>query len=149
MAISMLKIRRPLGRLIFNMGIAIPGKTVFLIETAPRTLPPCWMKDTTYCYDVSITNNSTTCIDLKLDNMYKCAILSLLFLGYWIRLAVCLFKKIFFSSSACDREDVVEHQFMPYESKISKSPGNTCCFVMSRCFVVLYWTFLTYINVIQ
>ena len=38
MAISMLKIRRPLGRLIFNMGIAIPGKTVFLIETAPS----CW-----------------------------------------------------------------------------------------------------------
>ena len=36
MMISMLKIRRPLGRLIFNMGIAIPGKTVFLIETAPR-----------------------------------------------------------------------------------------------------------------
>ena len=35
MAISMLKIRRPLGRLIFNMGIAISGKTVFLIETAP------------------------------------------------------------------------------------------------------------------
>ena len=35
MAISMLKIRRPIGRLIFNMGIAIPGKTVFLIETAP------------------------------------------------------------------------------------------------------------------
>ena len=31
----MLKIRRPLGRLIFNMGIAIPWKTVFLIETAP------------------------------------------------------------------------------------------------------------------
>ena len=30
-----LKIRRPLGRLIFNMGIAIPGKTVFLIETVP------------------------------------------------------------------------------------------------------------------
>ena len=38
MAISMLKIRRPLGRLIFNMGIAIPGKTVFLIETVPRLL---------------------------------------------------------------------------------------------------------------
>ena len=33
----MLKIRRPLGRLIFNMGIAIPGKTVFLIETAPSS----------------------------------------------------------------------------------------------------------------
>ena len=39
MAISMLKIRRPLGRLIFNMGIAIPGKTVFLIETAPWIKP--------------------------------------------------------------------------------------------------------------
>ena len=37
MAIPMLKIRRPLGRLIFNMGIATPGKTVFLIETAPWT----------------------------------------------------------------------------------------------------------------
>ena len=38
MGISMLKIRRPLGRLIFNMGIVIPGKTVFLIETAPWCL---------------------------------------------------------------------------------------------------------------
>ena len=40
----MLKIRRPLGRLIFNMGITIPGKTVFLIETAPcrrRVLSKC------------------------------------------------------------------------------------------------------------
>ena len=37
----MLKIRRPLGRLIFNMGIAIPGKTVFLIETAPGALIQC------------------------------------------------------------------------------------------------------------
>ena len=46
MAISMLKIRRPLGRLIFNMGIAIPGKTVFLIETAPwghRYITLRWM----------------------------------------------------------------------------------------------------------
>ena len=42
MVISMLKIRRPLGRLIFNMGIAIPGKTVFLIETAP------WGRDIPY-----------------------------------------------------------------------------------------------------
>ena len=38
----MLKIRRPLGRLIFNMGIAIPGKTVFLIETAPRYPGMLW-----------------------------------------------------------------------------------------------------------
>ena len=39
MVISMLKIRRPNGRLIFNMGIAIPGKTVFLIETPPSSWP--------------------------------------------------------------------------------------------------------------
>ena len=42
----MLKIRRPLGRLIFNMGIAIPGKTVFLIETAPR-FPDAYMRHQT------------------------------------------------------------------------------------------------------
>ena len=40
MVISMLKIRRPLGRLIFNMGIALPGKTVFLIETTPGVTKP-------------------------------------------------------------------------------------------------------------
>ena len=34
-AVMLRKRPRPLGRLIFNMGIAIPGKTVFLIETAP------------------------------------------------------------------------------------------------------------------
>ena len=44
MVISMLKIRRPLGRLIFNMGIAIPGKTVFLIETPPRRQAIVWSK---------------------------------------------------------------------------------------------------------
>ena len=45
MAISMLKIRRRLGRLIFNMGIAIPGKTVFLIETAPWDLSGTYFKN--------------------------------------------------------------------------------------------------------
>ena len=51
----MLKIRRPLGRLIFNMGIAIPGKTVFLIETAP------WSSDwDRYCrWHRSIRNEAT------------------------------------------------------------------------------------------
>ena len=39
MAIPMLKIRRPTGRLIFNMGIPIPGKTVFYIETGPSFIP--------------------------------------------------------------------------------------------------------------
>ena len=38
MAIPMLKIRRPTDRLIFNMGIPIPAKTVFYIETGPWSL---------------------------------------------------------------------------------------------------------------
>ena len=48
MVISMLKIRRPLGRLIFNTGIAIPGKTVFLIETPPWRTDAYVMTDL-YC----------------------------------------------------------------------------------------------------
>ena len=68
MAISMLKIRRPLGRLIFNTGIAIPGKTAFLIETAPdlyRTYETrIWivhmiMKRDCLRYQIYITLNDT------------------------------------------------------------------------------------------
>ena len=45
----MLKIRRPLGRLIFNMGIAIPGKTVFLIETAPSKMKDLHLLEISVC----------------------------------------------------------------------------------------------------
>ena len=55
MAIPMLKIRRPLGRLIFNMGIAIPGKTVFLIETAPSFFSGRIASDLLYYLDRAIT----------------------------------------------------------------------------------------------
>ena len=48
MAIPMLKIRRPTGRLIFNMGIPIPGKTVFLIETGPWLLASPWHQQQWY-----------------------------------------------------------------------------------------------------
>ena len=51
MAIPMLKIRRPNGRLIFNMGIAIPGKTVFLIETATRDLCVPGAKESSWWHD--------------------------------------------------------------------------------------------------
>ena len=58
----MLKIRRPLGRLIFNMGITIPCKTVFLIETAPCY--SCWWKPgswtcSSHChaFNTSVTYN--------------------------------------------------------------------------------------------
>ena len=50
MGIPMLKIRRPVGRLIFNMGIAIPSKMVFLIETAPRSFQIS-LKTTLYTVD--------------------------------------------------------------------------------------------------
>ena len=39
MAIPVLKIRRPNGRLIFNMEIAIRRKDGLYIETGPSTLP--------------------------------------------------------------------------------------------------------------
>ena len=59
MAISMLKIRRPLGRLIFNMGIAIPGKTVFLIETAPWQQAIIWTNvDPDLYYDMASPSNN-------------------------------------------------------------------------------------------
>ena len=38
MVISMLKIRRSLDRLIFNMGILIPGKTIFILRRGPGLL---------------------------------------------------------------------------------------------------------------
>ena len=53
----MLKIRRPLGRLIFNMGITIPGKTVFLIETAP-----CYWQPINYEWLI-VAVRMTSCID--------------------------------------------------------------------------------------
>ena len=53
----MLKMRRPLGRLIFNMGIAIPGKTVFLIETPPWLTHILYM--TTDCHYVVVHHNAT------------------------------------------------------------------------------------------
>ena len=53
----MLKIRRPLGRLIFNMGIAIPGKTVFLIETAPsRHRDDCILVNHVFCIVYTCNN---------------------------------------------------------------------------------------------
>ena len=50
MAIPVLKIRRPTGRLIFNMGIPIPGKTVFYIETGP------WCHGDPDCNKVFVVN---------------------------------------------------------------------------------------------
>ena len=72
MAISMLKIRRPLRRLIFNMGIAIPGKTVFLIETAPwlQSIGHRQMKDETRnIYVVGYGAPYTRCLVILLKSV--------------------------------------------------------------------------------
>ena len=60
----MLKIRRPLGRLIFNMGIAIPGKTVFLIETDPRYFISLYQKLT------KKTRNSLEATNVKIGGIW-------------------------------------------------------------------------------
>ena len=76
MVISMLKIRRPLGRLIFNMGIAIPGKTVFLIETAPWLLP-C-QSNLIICLNLMmiLTSNRIAKSSQQLLNTEKCCLLN-------------------------------------------------------------------------
>ena len=78
----MLKIRRPLGRLIFNMGIAIPGKTVFLIETAPSCF---WGKsDSIPCLGPgiapgSIFSGGLFCVSHEMTHFHSC----LLCVGSW------------------------------------------------------------------
>ena len=57
MAIPMLKIRRPTGRLIFNMGIPIPGKTVFYIETRPW---PQWVESNRVLLRCNSTRKAST-----------------------------------------------------------------------------------------
>ena len=63
----MLKIRRPNGRLIFNMGIATLGKTVFLIETAPRL--ECHLENIflEYIFVINANHNSTR-------NTFRCVL---------------------------------------------------------------------------
>ena len=66
MGIPMLKIRRPVGRLIFNMGIAIPSKTVFLIETAP------WLQNNKMKLDVVWYHaNRMIHIEISCEQHYK------------------------------------------------------------------------------
>ena len=68
----MLKIRRPLGRLIFNMGIAIPGKTVFLIETAPSIQFGCAITSNALNYSIwrkGCKKGCSLCIDSVRNNI--------------------------------------------------------------------------------
>ena len=65
MVIPMLKIRRPTGRLIFNMGIPIPGKTVFYIETGPWT-----QQTTTHFLAISKTIALASVCYVALDVLY-------------------------------------------------------------------------------
>ena len=99
----MLKIRRPLGRLIFNMEIAIPGKTVFLIETAPRATLYLWSK-------------WYTCINQELRYCRKRPTkTSTHFMGYTITLSGVLWHVTWQSPNASD--DVTVRQLREF------SPG--------------------------
>ena len=69
----MLKIRRPVGRLIFNMGIAIPSKTVFLIETAHWSW---WMElwtgiSTSRSWGIKCYHGWQGCLDITLCTSKK------------------------------------------------------------------------------
>ena len=71
----MLKIRRPLGRLIFNMGITIPCKTVFLIETAP------WLQWI-----------SQRQLQDETSNIFSFGILMPVILDVWLHIVLCITK---------------------------------------------------------
>ena len=66
MVIPMLKIRRPNGRLIFNMGIPIPGKDGLYIETGPCC---CWLgslqRQTISINDIDYVEWGFSCIPWK------------------------------------------------------------------------------------
>ena len=92
----MLKIRRPLGRLIFNMGIAIPGKTVFLIETAPwetSTIPAENTKDT-------LMRNCTTSPGIFFINIYYLAVSYSLSPCYLVIFITCSYLATLFELTA-------------------------------------------------
>ena len=67
----MLKIRRPLGRLIFNMGIAIPVKTVFLIETAPSRQWG-WQSNLSIYSDSPCTNSASIYVITARMHVWLC-----------------------------------------------------------------------------
>ena len=73
MAIPMLKIRRPTGRLIFNMGIPIPGKTVFYIETGPW-----WTR-----YWTRSSFELLSCLDIYALDIWCCILYPHRFTKYW------------------------------------------------------------------
>ena len=75
MAILMLKIRRPNGRLIFNMGIPIPGKDGLYIETGPRPLPELLLTQFTDTYDVLARDTELTITHLTKLNIKNCVVL--------------------------------------------------------------------------
>ena len=76
----MLKIRRPTGRLIFNMGISIPGKTVFYIETGPSRH---W-----HCMDLFFVVCSAT-IKLLMLREVKDIVYHWLHIGLGVQWVVC------------------------------------------------------------
>ena len=72
MGILILKIRWPVGRLIFNMGNAIPSKMVFLIETAPSFVGIPYITLSHPTNDISIEfDNSVKLCNALVHNIFS------------------------------------------------------------------------------
>ena len=100
----MLKIRRPLGRLIFNMGIAIPGKTVFLIETAPRSVYSIYHNTCIHIiYYSCILNdwNKHFLRDIHIPRVGEVMTVRWM-IRYWYHILSCFVSNIYFNSMVLD-----------------------------------------------
>ena len=109
----MLKIRRPLGRLIFNMGIAIPGKTVFLIETTPW-----WWIMNMACFNLRYNSVVLKCGSFSKQTSHSSRCRK----GLW---CFCKFKLVHQSILTMDVLHEILYKIGPYHSKIITSLG--CC----------------------
>ena len=116
----MLKIRRPLGRLIFNMGIAIPGKTVFLIEKAPwpsaTMIMITWDKEgfTTHPSPASTSTTKSTSMR-PLGSLSQNTHPMLLFLVTWsIQLQIQSLSHIIHFQSLLNNEMVLVLEILPH-----------------------------------
>ena len=131
----MLKIRRPLGRLIFNMGIAIPGKTVFLIETAP------WVLKMKLLDNLIIDNNPpiafTGCL---LVSWGRAGALNLIFKGMWSLLDIWYWT---FECPMASIEYPADYAFLMFEQWRVFSIKSLIIKILHisricRCFMQLY-----------
>ena len=135
----MLKIRRPLGRLIFNMGIAIPGETVFLIETAPRWGLRCRMTEVCIRHTTILPTRALACLcptihkssisfwsiseQFYISDNYNANIKSMI-----TSIAMAVFKKTLKNIQTQRLEWSAQQRFEQHSITIPKGISNACTF---------------------